>query len=132
MRRMRQHAEEIFALRDIDLEFYAPIADADLKLSVGVRRDVLLIFKESVNNAAKHSDCTKVEIDFRVNNAVLFLQIKDNGKGFEVEKTNGDEHGLRSMKRRAQALGGNLTIESQPKSGTTIEFIMPFTKNNSV
>ena len=48
-RRMRQHAEEVFSFRDVDLDFNAPASD--LKLSVGVRRDVLLIFKEAVNNA---------------------------------------------------------------------------------
>lgn len=63
-RRMRRHADEVFALRDIDLEFTAPNADRDLKLSVGARRDLLLIFKEAVNSAARHSLCTKTEIEF--------------------------------------------------------------------
>ncbi|MGI8494385.1 MAG: ligand-binding sensor domain-containing protein, partial [Pyrinomonadaceae bacterium] len=106
-RRMRRHAEEIFALRDVDLDFRAPSADADLKLSVGVRRDVLLIFKEAVNNAAKHSDCSRIEIDFRVDNTNLFLRIKDDGKGFEIDAES-DGQGLRSIARRARALGGNL------------------------
>ena len=63
---MRQHADEIFTLRNIELRFDAPDARPDLRLGVDVRRDVLLIFKESVNNAARHSGCTRVEIDFRV------------------------------------------------------------------
>jgi ligand-binding sensor domain-containing protein/two-component sensor histidine kinase len=126
-RRMRQHAEEIFALRDIDLEFHAATADADLKLSVGVRRDVLLIFKEAVNNAARHSDCTKVEIEFRGDHAVLFLQIKDNGKGFATN-SEVDGQGLRSMTRRAKALGGNLKIDSRNGTGTTVEFELSLPK----
>ncbi|MBA4182682.1 MAG: hypothetical protein H0X49_01540 [Acidobacteria bacterium] len=129
-RRMRRHAEEVFALRDVDLEFNAPTADADLKLSVGVRRDVLLIFKEAVNNAAKYSDCSRVEIDFCVDNTILFLQIKDNGKGFEIDSEN-DGQGLRSMTRRARALGGNLRIDSRVEEGTVIEFEMSLLKNRS-
>jgi signal transduction histidine kinase/ligand-binding sensor domain-containing protein len=128
-RRMRQHAEEIFALRDIDLEFHAPVADADLKLSVGVRRDVLLIFKEAVNNAARHSDCSRVEINFRVEDAKLLLQIKDNGKGFAAD-SEVDGQGLRSMSRRAKALGGNLTIESS--NGTLIKFELILAKNSHI
>ena len=128
-RRMRQHAEEVFALRDIDLDFHAPTADADLKLSVGVRRDVLLIFKEAVNNAARHSDCSQVAIDFRVENAKLFLQIKDNGKGFTAN-SEVDGQGLRSITRRAHALGGNLTIASN--SGTLVKFELVLVKNSRI
>lgn len=128
-RRMRQHAEEIFALREIDLEFNVPPSVNDLKLSVGIRRDVLLIFKEAVNNAARHSDCTKVEIEFRGDYAVLFLKIKDNGKGFATP-TESDGQGLRSMKRRAESLGGKLKIDSTEGQGTTVEFELAKTKAN--
>ncbi len=122
-RRMRRHAEEVFAMRDIDLKFKA--TDADLKLSVGVRRDVLLIFKEAVNNKAKHADCSKVAIDFNCENSVLSLLIEDNGKGFEKDAEN-DGQGLRSMTRRARALGGNLTIDSN--EGTTLKFELLLSK----
>jgi ligand-binding sensor domain-containing protein/two-component sensor histidine kinase len=123
-RRMRRHAEEVFAVRDIELDFTAPNADSDLKLSVGVRRDVLLIFKEAVNNAARHSICTKIEIEFRREPSGLYLKITDNGQGFNAAAVNGSGHGLRSMQRRAAALGGKLTIHSG--IGTTVEFALPF------
>jgi ligand-binding sensor domain-containing protein/two-component sensor histidine kinase len=122
-RRMRQHAEEVFALRDIELRFAAP--DADFKLSVGARRDLLLIFKEAVNNAVKYSDCSGIEIDLRVEGLVLSLQIKDNGKGFDLENVTSDGQGLRSMQRRAKSLGGTLLIESKAEGGTVIAFKMP-------
>ncbi|MDQ6787423.1 MAG: histidine kinase [Acidobacteriota bacterium] len=127
-RRMRQHAEEIFALRDIDLDFRAPASDDGLRLSVGVRRDVLLIFKEAVNNAARHSNCTKVEIDFYVEHSVLNLKIADNGKGFDSETLESDGHGLRSMTRRGDALGGKLKIDSLEGRGTTVKFELSLPK----
>jgi ligand-binding sensor domain-containing protein/signal transduction histidine kinase len=126
-RRMRQHAEDIFALREVDLDFNAPVSD--LKLSVGVRRDVLLIFKEAVNNAAKHSDCSQVAIDFRSENSFLRLSIKDNGKGFDSAE-NYDGQGLRSMMRRAHSLGGNLIVKSS--DGTIIDFSLPLAKVISI
>jgi signal transduction histidine kinase len=125
-RRMRRHAEEVFALRDIDLEFSAPTTDSDLKLSVGARHDLLLIFKEAVNNAARHSLCTKIEIDFRCDHSGLRLKIKDNGRGFHPADPNGSGHGLRSMRRRAAALGGTLTIDFS--AGTTVDFALPLRK----
>ena len=125
-RKMRQHADEIFTLRDIDLEFNAPDAREDLKLGANVRRDVLLIFKEAVNNAARHSRCTRVQIDFRLEAANLLLQIVDNGVGFDQSiETQG--HGLRSMQRRAAALGGTLELHSNPAQGTCIRLRVPLT-----
>lgn len=127
-RRIRQHAEEVFALRDIDLIFNA--LDSNIKLSVGMRRDVLLIFKEAVNNAAKHSNCSRVAIDFRVDNALLFLRIKDNGKGFATNSEN-DGQGLRSMTRRAKVLGGDFQIDSRTDEGTTVKFEIERSKISS-
>jgi ligand-binding sensor domain-containing protein/signal transduction histidine kinase len=125
-RRMRRHAEEVFAFRDIDLDFTAPTADSDLKLSVGARRDLLLIFKEAVNNAARHSLCTKIEIEFRCDHLGLHLRVKDDGQGFDPAVVKSSGHGLRSMTRRAAALGGALTIQSS--AGTTVEFALPLRK----
>ena len=129
-RRMRQHAEEVFAYRDIDLEFNAPSPDNELKLTVGLRRDLLLIFKEAANNAVKHSDCTKVIIDFSCENSLLTLRINDNGNGFDADLES-EGQGLRSMERRAKALGGNLNIFSRAGQGTTIEFKMSLPKSMS-
>ncbi|HMJ07641.1 MAG TPA: ATP-binding protein, partial [Pyrinomonadaceae bacterium] len=128
-RRMRQHADEIFTLRDIELDLNAPADDAGMKLSVGVRRDVLLIFKEAVNNAARHSGCSRVHIDFGCEHYVLTLTVVDNGGGFDPAITDGDGHGLRSMMRRARSLGGELTIDSRPANGTSIRLILPLAKD---
>lgn len=128
-RRMRRHAEEVFALRDIDLEFTAPTTDSDLKLSIGARHDLLLIFKEAVNNAARHSLCTRIEIEFRCDHSGLHLKVKDDGQGFNQAVLDSSGHGLRSMQRRAAALGGTLTIQSS--DGTTVEFALPLRKGTA-
>ncbi|MBS1797565.1 MAG: hypothetical protein JSS81_27325 [Acidobacteria bacterium] len=122
-RRMRRHAEEVFATREIELEFTAPPAETALKLSLGVRRDLLLIFKEAVNNAARHSGCTRVEIDFACTNSVLSLRVADDGRGFETSETF-DGQGVRSITRRAASIGGRLTIDSRPGRGTVVRFEM--------
>jgi signal transduction histidine kinase len=130
-RRMRQHAEEVFALQDIKLNFHAPAADSGTYLRASIRRDVLLIFKEAVNNAARHSQCTEVAIDFYSDHHVLRLQISDNGKGFEVSaQSNG--HGLSSMERRATSLGGALTVNSRPGYGTTVHLNLPLPKASHI
>lgn len=123
-RRMRRHAEEVFVFREIELTFDAPESDANLKLGAGVRRDLLLIFKEAVNNTARHSDCSKVTIDLKTEHSKLLLAVADNGHGFAECETDGGQ-GLRSMRRRAAAIGGELTLDSAHDRGTTVTLILP-------
>jgi signal transduction histidine kinase len=124
IRKMRQHADEVFTLRDIELEFNAPPADQDLRLGVNVRRDVLLIFKEAVNNAARHSKCSRVKVDFSAAPHQLCLRIADDGAGFDPQSGNVGR-GLSSMKRRAEKLRGDLSIESSVGGGTIVTAIIP-------
>lgn len=126
-RRMRRHAEEVFASREIDLDFNAPSSENDLTLSLNLRRDLLLIFKEAVNNTAKHSGCNRVSIDFSCENSVLILRIEDDGKGFDAD-TESDGQGVRSMTRRAESLGGKLKIDSRREKGTIVKFEMKLQK----
>ena len=123
-RRMRQHADEVFTQRDIELRFSAPDGREQLKLDVDVRRDVLLVFKEAVNNAARHSRCSRVEIDLRVSSSRLDLIVADNGSGFDSSVEN-EGQGLRSMARRARRLHGVLETESGAGLGTIVRLGIP-------
>jgi ligand-binding sensor domain-containing protein/two-component sensor histidine kinase len=123
-RRMRQHADELFTLRNIDLRFDAPVAAENLKLGVEVRRDVLLIFKEAVNNAARHSQCSHVDIRLRVEASRLILSIVDDGIGFDTSKET-EGNGVLSMRRRAQRLNGMLEVRSPNGSGTAVKLDIP-------
>jgi len=124
VRRMRRHAEELFILRDIKLQFSAPTLEQNLKLSVDVRRDLFLIFKEAINNVARHARSTQVEIKLAVEGPWLSLAITDDGIGFDPT-IESDGQGLISMRRRAQTLGGALTIEAHTGRGTTIRLRIP-------
>ena len=84
IRRMRQHAEEVFTLRDIKLRFNADDAHDSSRLGIDVRRELLLSFKEAVNNAARHSQCSHVSIDLRRDGSCLLLSVADDGVGFDT------------------------------------------------
>jgi signal transduction histidine kinase len=124
VRRMRQHADELFTLRDIGLTFHAPGVGDSLKLGADVRRDLLLIFKEAVHNAARHSKCSHVDIDLRVEGARLVLSVSDNGSGFETSEES-DGQGLASMTRRAGRLRGTLDVRSLETGGTSVTLSIP-------
>ena len=56
--------------------------------------------------------------------ARFWFEVRDWGKGFR-EDTIGTGHGLANLRKRAEALGGNVAIESKPGEGTTVTFTVP-------
>ena len=124
VRRMRQHAEETCMAREIDLTFSAPVGEQGLKLSVDVRRDLYLIFKEAVNNAARHSECSRMEVALALERNWLSLEIKDNGSGFDP-LSESEGNGLLNMRRRAERIGGKLEIDSSRGRGATVKLRLP-------
>lgn len=123
-RRMRQFAGEVFTARDIAFRFEASDSHADVKLQPDTRRQIFLIFKEAVNNVARHSRCSRAEIFFYVEGAQLVLQVKDDGKGFDVTE-DGDGNGLVSMRKRAESLQATLRIISDKGKGTSVTLRVP-------
>jgi signal transduction histidine kinase/ligand-binding sensor domain-containing protein len=85
------------------------------------------IVQECLNNIVKHSEATETGILIKCDPNSLHLEIKDNGRGFNVEETklnlqNGNRRslGLVSLIERSRILGGKPVIESTPQQGTRI------------
>jgi signal transduction histidine kinase/ligand-binding sensor domain-containing protein len=116
--RMRSLASEVFTACNIKFRFRTPEVDVDLPLGANLRREVFLIFKESINNTIKHSGASQVDIEFRVDHEQLFLRVADNGEGFDLAQEN-EGHGLISMRTRAEDIGSKLEIVSEAGKGTT-------------
>jgi signal transduction histidine kinase len=130
IRRMRRHGEEVFALRDIELTFQAPVAPDGLRLGMDVRRDLLLIFKEAVSNAARHAHCSRVSIDLSIKDSRVVLIVADNGVGFDTAQAS-DGQGLASLRRRAQRLNATIDVQSRPRAGTTIVLHVPLSRHHA-
>ena len=127
--RMRRFAEDLLDAKGIEFSIRSSLNDRDVHLGADLRREVYLIFKECINNLVKHSGCTEAALTFSISGPWLVISISDNGKGFDP-RSNGASgsmggHGLASMQRRAQALGGSLTIDSRTGSGTSITLKVP-------
>ncbi len=126
--RMRLFASDMLSARDIRFRFEAH--GADLRLGADLRREVYLIFKECVNNLAKHSGGTEADIELRSEGDWLTFRLSDNGRGFDpAQAADGGQsrggHGLGGMRRRAEALGGTFAIESAPGKGTIVSLRVP-------
>ena len=126
--RMREFAGEVFGSRNIDFHFDAAGIDPEMRFDPDVRRQVFLIFKEGVHNIVRHAASTRVVCDFRIERRQLVLRLTDNGRGFAPNAANGsvsDGHGLLSMQRRAQILGGSLDVAGELDRGVTIVLQVP-------
>lgn len=77
------------------------------------------IIQETVNNAMKHSEASKILVQCTYEDRVLLLDIEDNGKGFESDKISRGL-GLNNIEKRVQAFNGKLNIQSALNSGTTV------------
>lgn len=80
------------------------------------------IAQEALNNVLKHSNATRVTVRFDAGFDQVELEVSDNGRGFliEAEQPPSSGFGLASMRERAAALGGTLTIRSEIGRGTSI------------
>jgi NarL family two-component system sensor histidine kinase LiaS len=94
--------------------------EAQLPLSVELEEALFRITQESLSNVARHSGASAVRVRLDRQAEVVILTIADDGHGFDTAQVNGHGVGLPSMRERAQALGGQLTVESVAGQGTTV------------
>lgn len=132
IQRMRRFASDLLTAKGVHFDFNTPSYVLEIPLGANARREVFLIFKESLTNIAKHAAATEVKIDFDISQDDLSLSITDNGHGFDLEQSGPaltawekGGHGIFSMKKRAAELNGKLDIKSEVGRGTTITVRLP-------
>ena len=80
---------------------------------------IFRIVQELMNNAIKHADATRLNVNVRFVDSSLAISISDNGKGFYPEEKKGTGLGLKNLESRAEMVGGKFKIKSKPGKGTT-------------
>jgi signal transduction histidine kinase len=88
------------------------------------------ITQEALTNVVRHADASRVQVTLRVQDDSATLTVRDNGRGFQdpVTTSAGAERqglGLRGMRERVTALGGEMCVESAPRRGTGITVTVP-------
>lgn len=124
--KMKEFAAEILDPLDIGYTFSGEENLHAVTLDAATRKNLLLIFKEAVNNAAKYSGASVITIHFNKQADTLEVAIQDNGKGFDAEVISSG-NGLRNMKARATSLRGKLELKSSAGTGTAISLSIPIT-----
>jgi PAS domain S-box-containing protein len=108
---------------EIDFQSHDPPTALPIELSLSLFR----VLQEALRNATKHSGVKRFEVRLWGTTGAINLTISDLGAGFDQEaamKSTG--LGLTSMQERLRLVGGELSINSQPKGGTTIHARVPF------
>ena len=79
------------------------------------------IIQELVNNAVKHAAASQILVVIQQSGETLFVTVEDDGKGFDLNKTNGKAGaGLSNIKARADFLNAKFDVQSSPKQGTSV------------
>ncbi|MEM6325592.1 MAG: ATP-binding protein [Bacteroidota bacterium] len=104
-----------------------PNAVPDVPLGMEVRRDLYLLFSEALHNAVRHSGADRIDVRVRADVREVAFVVEDDGVGLGTEAGASGGRGLRTMHRRAAALGGNLALEPGPGGGTAVRFALPLT-----
>ncbi len=83
------------------------------------------IAQEALNNAAKHSSAKRITVELEERDGELVLSVSDDGKGFDPLNAPRGRWGMTTMRERAEAAGGRLSVDSAPGSGTTVRATLP-------
>ncbi len=107
--------------------------DCEVELEVGegfpeempetVSAELLSVVQEALNNARRHSRARNVRVALRADGGDLVAEVSDDGRGFGAETSPGT--GLKTMRERADSLGGELRVESEPGRGTWVLVRVP-------
>ena len=121
----------IVKLKDSYNEFFSSIGISfqvnnieksdDIKLPMEYKQNLLLMFKEAINNAIKHSGCKKIVLEAFYKNDIIEIILKDDGKGFDLNKVNFG-NGIKNMENRAMKIKGKLKWNSESHYGTVVTF----------
>ena len=117
--KLRGSLNRLLTEHDVTFNIEHPIAWEHLNIKD--RQHVVFWFKEALNNIQKHSDANQVSINLKGDESgQLSMNIKDNGKGMDLEPFKNDYDHLARLKARALKLSGEFKVDSKPGDGCEV------------
>ncbi len=120
-------AQEYLVSLNIRCRLDVPLHLPHWPITAEMRHNVFLAFKEALHNIVKHSGASEVFVSLATGEAGFHLTIRDNGKGFDpalVTSRPGRGNGLKNMRQRLEKIGGRCELQSDPGTGTGIDFFI--------
>lgn len=124
---IRLYAEKFSQRHNIHLDLN--LTDWQPRPNHAVEKTLLRIVQEALTNITKHAAATRISIDLKIENEMIRLTIRDNGKGFDAAglsvSNSRDSWGLLTMKERIEGINGTFHVDSKQNRGTTIIVEVP-------
>jgi len=99
--------------------------DPTIQVDRADREALLRIMREAISNGVRHGHATEVDLELTGGDAIR-MAVRDNGAGFVPGgPRRPGSFGLASMRARAHAVGGDLSVQSAPGQGTVVEVTLP-------
>jgi signal transduction histidine kinase len=111
----------------IEMRFTAEDEPKDLDPEIQIT--CFRIAQEAITNALRHANATQIEVNLGRKNGNLYLVIRDNGVGGDLDSQS-EGLGLIGIRERTALVGGRTKIVSSPSKGTTIEVVIPLVSQN--
>lgn len=121
--RMLHFGSELAESKGFTFHFEADPQIKKLKPDIQTRKNLYLIFKEAINNAAKYAGCSAVHTTISYEAGRVKMVIRDDGEGFDPHSSR-QGNGLTNMRQRAEQMKGQLTIESALGKGTAVTLVL--------
>ncbi len=121
--RMKSHGYEALTAKNIKLTFQNTVEIAKLEIGMEQRRNLYLIYKEAINNILKHAKASLVNVNIWKENNKIFLNITDNGIGFDRSQIF-EGNGLKNFENRGANNNIEVWVDSEIKKGTRIEVMI--------
>ncbi|PAP75475.1 sensor histidine kinase [Rubrivirga marina] len=99
-------------------------------LGMEARRDLYLLFTEALHNAVRHAEAGHVAVRIGCDDGAFRVEVRDDGCGFDPSEASAGR-GMSTMRRRADALGATLGIESAAGEGTVVHLRLPLRSRSS-
>jgi len=132
---MRPPAMEIAGIEDQIKHLAECMRSGEVEISVDAPGSLLergeenihiyRIVQEALSNSLRHSGCSSVSITAEERDGGTYLEIFDDGCGFDPADPQTRGTGLANMEDRARVMGGNLVVRSKPNEGTVVECFLP-------
>lgn len=117
---LRQYTRSAAAELGLTVRFKARGFGAE-RLPSMVETALFRVVQEAMTNIVRHAGATQVDVLAEHRGDRVMVMVEDNGVGFDPRMVRrGDQLGLLGLLERAEALGGTLTVESEPGAGTTV------------
>lgn len=119
----------------VKVEFFA--ANEGMRLPAHIETMLFRIAQEAISNILRHANASKVSIRLWTADEQLWLEIKDDGCGFDIEKTakgavDRKQLGLLGIEERVSLVGGAVRVESSEGSGTCLQLHIPLPVEDSI